>query len=152
MSAQIPFPLRAVLAAALIVFPVAVSHAIDFRSLGEPAILFDTPSDQGRRMFIIAPGTPVEVVVELDAWIKVRDPGGAITWVARQALSPHRTLMVTSDSAIIRSAPEQSAPAVFEAARELILDMVAPPSGGWVHVRHRDGPSGFIRANEVWGL
>ncbi len=152
MSTPTQFPLRSVLAAALLALPLAAAHAIDFRSLGEPAILYDTPSEQGRRMFIIAPGTPVEVVVELDAWIKVRDPGGSITWVERRALTPHRTLLVTSDSAIVRRAPEQNADAVFEAARDLVLDMVAPPSAGWVHVRHRDGPSGFIRVNEVWGL
>jgi hypothetical protein len=24
-------------------------------------------------------------------------------------------------------------------------------SGGWVEVRHRDGGSGYVRAQQVWG-
>ena len=26
------------------------------------------------------------------------------------------------------------------------------PADGWVKVRHRDGASGFVRINQVWGL
>lgn len=144
--------LRSALLAAMTALPVVAAHAIDFRSVGEPSILYDTPSDQGKRMFIIAPGTPVEVVVELDAWTKVRAPGGAITWIERRALTPKRTLLVTSDSAIVHTAPQAGAPAAFEAARDLVLELVTPPVGGWVEVRHRDGAAGFVRITEVWGL
>lgn len=143
---------RSAALAAVLALPAALAHAIEFRSVSEPAILFDTPSEKGKRLFIVTPGTPVEVVVDLDNWVKVRDAGGAITWIERSALSPQRTLMVTADSAVVRQHPERDAPAVFEAARDVVLELAAPPADGWVQVRHRDGASGYVRVTEVWGL
>lgn len=130
----------------------ASAQGIEFRSVSEPAILFDTPSDQGKRVFIVSPGTPVEVVVNLDKWVKVRDSGGSLTWIERDKLSAQRTLMVTAPSAIVRQQPQADAPVVFEATRAVILELAAPPAAGWVQVRHRDGATGFLRITEVWGL
>lgn len=138
--------------AATLLAVVMPAHAMEFRSVGEPAILFDTPSQQGKRLFIVAAGTPVEVVVDLDDWVKVRDAGGAITWIERRALSPQRTVMITAASAVVRQRPQDDAPAVFEAARDVVLELAAAPVNGWAQVRHRDGASGFIRVTEVWGL
>jgi SH3-like domain-containing protein len=144
--------LRTAAATAALTLAAAAAHAIEFRSVSEAAILYDSPSQQGKRLFIVSAGTPVEVVVDLDNWVKVRDAGGAITWIERRALSPQRTLMVTAASAVVRQRPERDAPPVFEAARDVVLEMAAPPAGGWVQVRHRDGASGFVRVTEVWGL
>ena len=38
------------------------AQAIEFRSLTEAAIVYDAPSTEGRRLFILRPGTPVEIV------------------------------------------------------------------------------------------
>jgi SH3-like domain-containing protein len=51
----------------------------------------------------------------------------------------------------VREAATDAAPAVFDAQRGLILDIVEV-AGGWVRVRHRDGLAGYLRATEVWGL
>ncbi|MFN3987181.1 MAG: SH3 domain-containing protein [Rhodocyclaceae bacterium] len=128
------------------------AQAIEFRSVSEPAILYDTPSEQGRKMFIIAAGTPVEVVVVTDQWVKVRDPGGAITWIEERQLSAQRTVMVTTDRATVRQRPEPDAPAVFETVRDAVLDLRGAPVAGWVQVAHRDGNTGFIRVTDIWGL
>jgi Bacterial SH3 domain len=32
----------------------------------------------------------------------------------------------------------------------VILDLLEV-AGAWLHVRHRDGQTGFIRAQQVWG-
>jgi SH3-like domain-containing protein len=143
---------RTVILAAVLTLPAALAHALEFRSVSQPAILFDTPSEQGKRLFIIAPGTPVEVVVDEEQWVKVRDTGGAIAWIERRALSPQRTLMVTVDSAVVRQQPDNAAPIAFEAARDVVLTLAGPPAGGWVQVRHRDGATGFVRVTDVWGL
>lgn len=132
--------------------PAALAQGIEFRSVSEPAIMFDTPSDHGKRVFIVTPGTPVEVVVNLDKWVKVRDSGGSLTWIERDKLSSQRTLMVTAPSAIVRQHPQADAPVVFEATRAVVLELAAPPAAGWVQVRHRDGATGFLRITEVWGL
>ena len=127
-------------------------HAAEFRSVQTSAILYDTPSEQGKRLFIAAPGTPVEVIVVLDKWVKVRDAAGAITWIASSELSTKRTVMVTSDQAQIRQRPEADAPLAFEAGKQLVLEVNGQPANGWLAVRHQDGVSGYIRVTEVWGL
>ena len=126
--------------------------ALEYRSVGAPAILYDAPSEQGKRLFIIARQTPVEVVVSLDKWVKVRDMGGSLSWIERGRLSDLRTLQVSAARAAVRQKPEESAPVVFDAARDLILELSEPPSAGWVKVRHRDGLTGYVRVADVWGL
>ena len=142
--------LRAGAVALTLSLPLSAA-AIEYRSVASTAILYDAPSSEGRKVFIIARGTPVEVLVEQGDWIRVREPGGAITWVERGALRQQRTLMVTSDSAVVRQAPDPGAAVVFEAARDVVLELASPPSGGWAEVRHQDGKRGFVRITEVWG-
>lgn len=126
--------------------------ALEYRSVAAPAILYDAPSEQGRKLFVIAKQTPVEVVVSLDKWVKVRDMGGGLTWIERSRLSDHRTVQVSAARATIRQKPEETAPPVFEANRDVVLDLAEPPAAGWVKVRHRDGASGYVRVTDVWGL
>ncbi len=139
----------AALASALLAAPAL---AIEYRSVSRHAILFDAPSAGARPLFILAPGTPVEVVVESGAWVRVRDTSGAMNWLESVALSPQRTVMVTAERAPVRSAPEHGAAIAFEVRRDVVLDLLAPAQAGWAHVRHRDGQTGYIRITEVWGL
>ncbi|THF62346.1 hypothetical protein E6C76_18680 [Pseudothauera nasutitermitis] len=139
------------LALALILASGAAS-AIDYRSVSEPAILYDAPSAQGKRLYIAATGTPVEIVVVLDKWVKVRDPGGAITWIEARQLAGKRTVLVTAERAAARRSAEEAAPIAFEAVKDVVLDLIGTPTDGWVQVRHRDGATGFVRVTEVWGL
>jgi hypothetical protein len=41
---------------------------------------------------------------------------------------------------------------VFEAYKQVILEVVSPAANDWVKVRHRDGQEGFIRVAHVWGV
>lgn len=130
----------------------AAAHAIEYRSVAAPAVLYDAPSDKGKRLYIVSPGTPVEVVVTLEKWIKVRDPGGAITWIERGALAAKRTVQVTATRALVRRQPTESSAPVFEATKDVVLELADAPADGWARVRHADGTSGYVRVNEVWGL
>ena len=56
--------------------------AVDYRSVGVPAaILYDAPSLQAKKLYLIKAQTPVEAVVKLDGWIKVRDAEGTLAWI-----------------------------------------------------------------------
>lgn len=144
--------LRRIALAAALALPAAAVHAIEYRSVAEPAILYDSPSDKGKRLFIVATGTPLEVVVSLDKWAKVRDAGGSINWIERRALSEKRTVMVTSARAAVRQRPAADAPVAFESAKDVVLEVTGNANEGWLPVRHKDGTSGFVRVTEVWGL
>jgi len=149
-------PLPGHLALAVVVLcaasgPVA-AQAIEYRSAGSALIVRDAPSAEGRQLFSLRAGTPVEIVVTQNGWARVRDPEGALNWVEQQALSTRRTVIVTSERATIRREPRDSASPAFEAARSVVLDLVEPPTLGWARVRHAQGLEGYVRASEVWGL
>jgi len=126
--------------------------ALDYNSLGEAAPLFDAPSAKAKPLFVVAAGTPVELVVSLDGWSKVRDSRGDLAWVEKKFLSEKRTLIVRTDRAQIRATAEDKAAVAFEAERDVVLELLETLPGGWARVRHRDGQGGFVKAFQVWGL
>lgn len=125
--------------------------ALDFRSIGETAVLYDAPSQKAKPLYVIAAGTPVEAIVTLDAWVKVRDMKGDLAWIERRLLSEKRTLQLI-ERAQIRAEPNESAPTVFEADADVLLEYVEPAAIGWVRVRHRDGQQGYVKTTQVWGI
>ena len=126
--------------------------ALDYRSVAEAAPMYDAPSTKSKPLFVALAGTPVELVVSLDGWSKVRDSRGDLTWIEKKHLSEKRNVIVRFDRAQVRAAAEDKAALVFEAERDVVLELLEAASGGWVRVRHRDGQSGFIKAPQVWGL
>lgn len=125
--------------------------AIDYLSVAEPALLYDAPSQQGKPLYAVARGTPVESIVVLDTWVKIRDAQGDLSWIEKRLLSEKRTLMVRADRAQVRVQPDVAAALVFEAMRDVVLEYVEAGPLGWVRVRHRDGQQGYVRALQVWG-
>jgi SH3-like domain-containing protein len=142
------------LAAALLLFAGAAGNALalDYRSVNEAAVLFDAPSQKAKPLFVIAPGTPVEVIVSLDAWVKVRDLKGDLAWIERRQLADKRMLQVRAGGAQIRGEASDSSKITFEAEADVVLELLEPGPIGWAKVRHRDGPQGFVKAAQVWGL
>lgn len=132
--------------------------AWDMRSVAEAAVLYDAPSQQAKAQFVIARGTPVEVVVSLADWLKVRDASGALAWLERRVLSDKRTVQVTAERAQIRAAASADAPVVFEAVRDVVLELDQESisnrktaASAWLKVRHADGSSGYVAVGQVWG-
>jgi SH3-like domain-containing protein len=95
---------------------------------------------------------PVEVIVQVDNWTKVRDVAGDLAWVEKKDLSDTRTVVVTAALADVRQQPDDGASLVFQARQGVALEIVELGTGSWVKVRHRDGQTGFVRAKQVWGL
>jgi len=130
----------------------AATGAADFRSVEEnAAVLFDAPSRSATRMFIVSRHYPLEVIVNLDAWVKVRDHTGALAWIETKTLSAKRTVLVTAPAAEARQRPEDGAPLAFVAAQYVALELLEVAPAGWLRVRHADGADGYMRAAQVWG-
>ena len=139
------------LAAALALCAVP-AWAAEYRALGErPAILYDAPSTRADRLFVASRLYPFEVLVKLDNWTKVRDANGEVAWVENTALGARATVLVTVPLADVRAGPSAQSSLVFEAYKQVILEIVEPPADGWLKVRHRDGQQGFIRVSHIWG-
>jgi SH3-like domain-containing protein len=90
--------------------------------------------------------------VSIEGWTKVRDATGALYWIENRSLSTARTVLVRTPVASLRESPSDSAPVVLRVARDVTLDLLEPAQGEWARVRHRDGTSGFVHANQVFGL
>ncbi len=128
--------------------------AAEFRAAAEEAVvLYDAPSVQSQKRFIVSQGYPLEVVVVLQGWVKVRDASGALNWVeAGKVSNKQRTVMVKSAVAQVRVAADENAPVAFQAQQNVVLELSEVVTGGWLRVRHRDGVVGFVRAAQVWGV
>ena len=144
--------MRAALAAALLSC-ATLAQAADFRSIGEgAAVMYDAPSRASTPVYVASRFYPVELIVNLDAWVKVRDHTGTLSWVEKKSLSERRMVIVTAPNVEVKSRAEDAAPAAFQATQNVALDLVEIAQGGWVRVRHADGSTGFVRASVVWGL
>jgi len=130
----------------------ANAAALEFKSVTEPAaILYDAPSTKAQKLFILSPGYPVEVVVKVEGWTKVRDDTGEFAWIENSRLSERHTVMVKVSSAEARQAANESSPVVFTAEKSVFLELV-DLAAGWAKVRHNDGATGFIKVSQLWGL
>jgi SH3-like domain-containing protein len=128
------------------------ANAADFRSVQDnAAVLYDAPSRQATPLYVVSRSYPLEVIVNLEAWVKVRDHAGALSWIEKKALGDKRMVLVTAPAAEARQRAEDAAPAVFSAAQNVALELVEIAPNGWLRVRHSDGASGFVRAASVWG-
>lgn len=125
--------------------------AFDFVSVSEPAIFYDANSLKAKKLFVATRYLPLEQVVVLDNWVKVRDNTGKMFWVEKRQLSSKRYVMVLTPYTIARRSPDETAEVVFKATQQLGLEWLGNTGSGWVKVRHLDGATGYVRASDVWG-
>jgi len=144
--------MRSLAASALLVFACSAA-AGEFRSIAENGTpMYDAPSVRAKKLFVASRQYPVEVVITIDSWVKVRDQTGDLVWVEKKTLSDKRTVIVTVPVADVRQAANDQATLVFQAQQGVALDVAEPPAGGWIRVRHAEGQSGYVKINQVWGI
>ena len=126
--------------------------ALEFRSVADPAgILYDAPSVKAQKLFVLSRDYPLEVVVKVEGWTKVRDDTGEFAWIENHQLSDRRTVLVKSSSAEARQSASDASALAFTAEKGVVLEFVQL-TAGWVKVRHPDGAVGFIKVNQLWGV
>jgi len=141
------------LAALALLGLASAATAGEFRSIAESGTpMYDAPSVRAKKLFVASRYFPVEVVISIDAWVKVRDSSGDLTWVEKKALSDRRTVVVTAAFADVRQAPSDQGALVFQAQQGVALDVAEPATGAWIKVKHADGQAGYLKITQVWGL
>lgn len=128
-------------------------QAAEFRSVATPKLVtYDAPSASAKQKYIISQGYPLEVVVDLGAWVKVRDQKRGLSWVEGKALDAKRMVLVTQ-ATDMKASEQLNAALLATVEEDVVLELVSTKvNQGWVKVKHQDGIEGFIRANTVWGL
>ena len=143
--------MRLLIAGLLLVLPHAAS-ALEYRSTGRAAVLYDAPSTTAGKVAIAGRGLPLEVVIVTDAWVKVRDHSGRLAWIEKSAFGGTRSVMVKSETSVVRQQPRPDAEVVFQAARGVLLELTGEVDAyGWLPVKHADGQAGWLPAHEAWG-
>ena len=143
--------MRLLIASLLFALP-GLAGALEYRSTGRAAVLYDAPATTAGKVAVAGAGLPLEVVIVTDAWIKVRDPSGRLAWIESAALGGRRQVMVKSETSSVRQQPRPDAAVVFQAARGVLLELTGDVDAfGWLPVKHTDGLAGWMPAHEAWG-
>jgi len=106
-----------------------------------------------KKILLLSQNYPVEVIVNLGEWLKVRDAQGGISWVEAKQLSSKRTVMVNVANAEIRVGADATSNLIATLEKNVVLEVADPQlSNGWLKVKHRDGVTGYILIASVWGF
>ena len=138
---------------ALALLPMS-AVALEYRSVAVPkAMLYDAPSNAAKKVLLLSQYYPVEIIVNLGDWIKVRDAQGSISWVEAKQLSTKRTVMVSINHAEIRQAANATSTLIATLEKDVVLEIVdLKLNNGWVKVKHRDDVTGYILISSTWGF
>ena len=141
-------------AALLLVCVVAgnVAHAIDYVSVSDrSAILYDANSTKAKKLYVISRYSPLEQVVSLKDWIKVRDSSGTMAWIERRSVSDKQYVVVTVPLATVWKLPESNSPILFQVSQNVAMESLGINGGGWIKVRDKEDLVGYMKSIDVWG-
>ena len=128
------------------------TQAAEFKAVGaNPAILYNAPSERGRKVFIAPRGMPVEIILTQSGWTKVRDVAGDLSWIDTSAWTSKRNVIASSSNLKLHATAEENAAVVATIDKGVLLELLAPSAAGWVKLKHKDGATGFAKTAEVWG-
>jgi SH3-like domain-containing protein len=128
------------------------AYGLDYVSVAEPsAILYDAPSLKARKLFLVSRYMPLEQVISLDMWVKVRDSSGSLAWIERRALGNKRYVLVTATLAAIHQAPDENSALLARVQQQVTLEWLEGSGSGWLKVHHQDGVVGYVKTGDVWG-
>jgi SH3 domain protein len=118
------------------------------------AVLFEGPSKTTEKMYIVTEGYPLEVLVSLKDWKKVKDHNGKISWIESKNIHNERTVLTTKDDAVIFNQANEMSHKLANVDKFVVLKLNSPILiGNWAQVKTQiEGLIGFINSTEVWGL
>ncbi len=133
---------------------ISQSAYAEFRSVSvSKTILYEAPSATTKRVYLASEGYPLEVIVNLGDWLKVRDPYGTLSWVESKNLQSKRTVIVKVDKANIFKEPELKSALLANIEKDVVIELSDPLiTSGWIKVRYQQDLDGYIQASQVWGI
>ena len=137
-----------------IVCVISQSAYAEFRSVtSAKTILSEAPSATTKRVYLVGEGYPLEIIVNLGDWLKVRDPYGTLSWVESKNLQSKRTVIVKADKANIYKEPESKSTLVATIEKDVVIELSDPLiTNGWIKVRYQQDLDGYIQTSQVWGI
>jgi len=133
---------------------ISQSAYAEFRSVASAkTILYEAPSATTKRVYLVGEGYPLEIIVNLGDWLKVRDPYGTLSWAESKNLQSKRTVIVKVDKANIYKDPESKSALVATIEKDVVIELSDPLiTNGWIKVRYQQDLDGYIQTSQVWGI
>ena len=106
-----------------VLFSTGSVYAAEYVSVKESnAILYDAPSVKAKKLFVVNRYMPLEQVVVLDSWVKVRDKSGGLYWVEKRLLSSTRYVFTLLPLVDVLDQPADGATRVFQVRQQIALN------------------------------
>ena len=133
---------------------ISQSTYAEFRSVSSgKTILYEAPSATTKRVYLVGEGYPLEIIVNLGDWLKVRDSSGTLSWVESKNLQSKRTVIVKVDKANIYKEPESKSALIATTEKDVVIELSDPLiTNGWIKVRYQQDLDGYIQTSQVWGI
>ena len=133
---------------------ISQSAYAEFRSVASAkTILYEAPSATTKRVYLVGEGYPLEIIVNLGDWLKVRDPYGTLSWAESKNLQSKRTVIVKVDKANIYKDPESKSALAATIEKDVVIELLDPLiANGWIKVRYQQDLDGYIQTSQVWGI
>ncbi|MGO8754955.1 MAG: SH3 domain-containing protein [Gallionellaceae bacterium] len=126
--------------------------AMDYVSVADDAaILYDAPSLKAKKVYVISRYSPLEEIVNLSNWVKVRDSSGTLAWIEKRALSSKHFVAVSVPLAVVHQAPNESAAELAQAKAQVALEWLEDTGVGWLKINLPGGVTGYVKTADVWG-
>ena len=148
VSSRVNFFLASIL---LSISSYAVAEMEYFSIAENAAVMYDAPSLKADKLYVASLYLPVEAVVNVDGWVKVRDSSGSLAWVEKRMLSQQRYVVVIVPLADVYQSADTNSELIFQAEENIVLELLDSEHRGWVKVRHLSGQVGYVKINQVGG-
>ena len=146
------YQIRVALLILLLGFHLHVIAALEYLSMADNAvIMYNAPSKKADKLYVASRNLPVEAVVRVEGWVKVRDSSGTLSWVEQKAVSDKLFVVVIEQQAQVYQAADINSTLVFKAQKDVVLEWLETSVNGWAKVQHRDGQTGYVKITQVWG-
>ena len=115
-----------------------------------PATIYDAPSENGRRLFLLSLDYPLTVLSRTAAWLTVCMHDGSVGYISARDVKPGNGAIVLTRTQV-RTAPGPAAGRIsFTADQGLMLAVEGPPKGEWLPIRHVSGRKGYINRGDLF--
>ena len=118
------------------------------------ALLYEGPSASTKKLYIVTEGYPLEIMVNLKDWKKVKDHTGKISWIQSNFVDKNRTVMTIKSNVNLYHKASLQSSKLGQISEFVILNLNSTlVTDGWVHVQSQlEGLTGYVRIDKVWGL
>ncbi|MEK9771414.1 MAG: SH3 domain-containing protein [Nitrosomonadales bacterium] len=134
-------------------FNITIAAAEFMSVASKQAAFHEAPSDSTKKIFIATEGYPVDVLVSLKEWKKVKDHEGKISWIKAEDLSKKRTVLAKSEDISFYQQPNTTSAILGKVSNNVVLDLVddsAPQ--GWIKVYSKAADlEGYVETTSFWG-